>query len=392
MTVKTIKYILIGLFLYSLTVWANADNFQGSAERIEALLKLDLKGLSEVEVELDEVFDIFGGLLQRQTVKVASGVKQDAAIAPSVTTVLTAQDLEAMGARTLSEALESVPGLHVARNFFHYRPVFIMRGIYSELNSQVLIMINDVPLKDAHSGNPTLRGLNIPIYKIQRVEIVRGPGSVVHGADALAGIINIITKTHDDIENTEVGLRVGGFGEADAWVLSSGHWANNQFAVMMRYGTEEGHEEPILEDHQSFHDRNFGTQISHAPGAMELQRDNFDIRFDLRRKTEDQSTWRLQLSNQYVLNAGPGTGPGQAIDRSGESAVRITDIVLSWQQPKLTNYWSAQAQLAYTNRSWAYGNIQIYPPGAFGGRFPNGFRADVGNYEDDAFQMALGQM
>lgn len=360
-----------------------ADSAEDAAARMERLLQLDLAALSEVEIALDDVFDVFDGLLQRKTVQVASGIKQDAAMAPAVTTILTAQDLEATGARTLTEALEAVPGLHVARNFFFNRPVFIMRGIYSEFNPQVLIMINNLPLKDVHSGNPTVRGLNIPVYKIQRVEIMRGPGSAVHGADALAGIINIITKTHQDIDGSEVGMRVGGFGETDAWALHSGRWAGNDFALMLRYGTEDGHEEIILEDHQTFHDRNFGTHVSHAPGPMELQRDNLDVRVDVSRRTQDEATWRLQLSNQYVFNAGAGAGPGQAIDRSGNGATRITDAVLSWQQPTLTEYWSAQAQLAYTNRSWTYSDIEVYPPGAFGGRFPAGFKAEAANYEDD---------
>jgi len=116
----------------------NADD----AARIDALLSLDLEGLGEVEVKLDDVFDVFDGLLKRQTVEVASGVAQDASTAPAVTTVITAQDLEATGARTLTEALEAVPGLNVSRNFFMYAPIYTIRGIYSSFNPQVLIMIN----------------------------------------------------------------------------------------------------------------------------------------------------------------------------------------------------------------------------------------------------------
>jgi iron complex outermembrane receptor protein len=387
--IKTTKIVLAAVLLcFTSALSAQIDEFGADdAARIDALLDLDIEALGEVEVKLDDVFDVFDGLLKRQTVKVASGVAQDASTAPAVTTVITAQDLEATGARTLTEALEAVPGMNVSRDFFYYTPIYNIRGINEDFNPQVLIMINNVPLKDLHAGNPTLRGINIPVYKVQRVEVMRGPGSAVHGADALAGIINIITKTASDIDGTEVGVRGGSFGQADIWALYGGTHKGFDIAAMFRYGSEDGHDEILEKDFQSFMDQRFNLDppISHAPGPLALQRDNLDLRLDISRMTRDDATWRLQLSNQAVINAGPATGPGQALDYSGTADARISDVILSWSQPNLTEHWSMDARVVYTDRMWRYDNIAVYPPGAFinGRVYPDGFNADASGYERD---------
>jgi iron complex outermembrane receptor protein len=51
----------------------------------------------------------------------------------------------------------------------------------------------------------------MPVNAIARIEIIKGPGSALYGADAFAGVINLITKTKADIEGTEVDLRGGSF-------------------------------------------------------------------------------------------------------------------------------------------------------------------------------------
>jgi len=80
-----------------------------------------------------------------QTVSIATGAKQTVAKAPAVTSVITARDIEAMGATDLDQVLESVPGLHVARNNFD-NPVYTIRGIYSSFNYEILVLINGIVL------------------------------------------------------------------------------------------------------------------------------------------------------------------------------------------------------------------------------------------------------
>ncbi|MCP4696742.1 MAG: TonB-dependent receptor plug domain-containing protein [Gammaproteobacteria bacterium] len=80
------------------------------------LKDMDLGDLMDVETSLDETFNIFEGIIKARRTTVATGEDQDMAKAPSVTTVITARDIEAMGAENIDEVLETVPGLHVVRD------------------------------------------------------------------------------------------------------------------------------------------------------------------------------------------------------------------------------------------------------------------------------------
>ena len=81
--------------------------------------------------------------------------------------------------------------------------VVTVRGI----TSRVLVLLNNVPVAQVAQGlfvNAFAQLDNIRINDIERIEVIRGPGSAVYGADAFAGVINIVTKTSKDINGTEV--------------------------------------------------------------------------------------------------------------------------------------------------------------------------------------------
>ena len=133
-------------------------------------------------------------------VSIATGSQQPIAKAPAVATVITAKDIRAIGATDLDEILETVPGLHVARSFTGYNPIYSIRGVYSGFNPQVLVLINGISITNLFFGDRGQVWGGMPVEAIARVEVMRGPGSAVYGADAFAGVINIITKTRQDIE------------------------------------------------------------------------------------------------------------------------------------------------------------------------------------------------
>ena len=79
-------------------------------------------------------------------VSIASGTRQPIARAPSVATVLTSEDIAAIGAADLDEVLETVPGMHVSRTASGYNPIYVMRGIYTQYNPQMLMLVNGIPI------------------------------------------------------------------------------------------------------------------------------------------------------------------------------------------------------------------------------------------------------
>jgi len=131
-----------GLILCGLvTVRAQEDDSEQTV--IDALKSLDFAQLPEVEVSLDAAFD---GLIQAKKTTVATGIKQDTARAPAVTTVITSQDIEASGATSLDEVLATVPGLHVSRSGTLYGPIYTIRGMRSDNNPEVLMLVNGIPV------------------------------------------------------------------------------------------------------------------------------------------------------------------------------------------------------------------------------------------------------
>jgi outer membrane receptor for ferrienterochelin and colicin len=120
-------------------------------------------------------------------------------MAPSVVTVVTDTDIKRRGYKTLHELLGDVPGFHnltVAA-----WGLLSNRGLVEDINSSYLFLV------DGHSmANITTIGLyeeyRFPLLaKVQRVEIVRGPGSTLWGSDASMAVINIITKDGNSIDD-----------------------------------------------------------------------------------------------------------------------------------------------------------------------------------------------
>ena len=163
----------------------------------------------------EEEFELAYG--DESFISIATGRSQLISKAPAVASIITAEQIEQSGARNLDDVLESVPGLHVSSSSTRLSPVYTIRGISTDRNPQVLVLLNGIPTTNLYFGD---RGpvSSMPIRAISRVEIIRGPGSAVYGADAFAGVINIITKTAEEYDGFTVGARIAEFDTREAWL------------------------------------------------------------------------------------------------------------------------------------------------------------------------------
>ena len=118
-----------------------------------------------------------------------------------------------MGARDIDQVLESIPGLHVSTSAIGNNSIYQIRGISSDVNPQVLMLINGVPVTNIFTGSRSQAWGGMPVENISRIEVIRGPGSAIYGADAYAGTINIITKNATEIDGLELGASAGSFNE-----------------------------------------------------------------------------------------------------------------------------------------------------------------------------------
>ncbi len=292
-------------------------------------------------IQAEEMTDIpLEELFQIQTTQLATGQEQSLQYAPATTTVITAQDIEAIGATDLDEILETVAGLHVSRFHRSYTPIYSIRGIYTQTNPQILVLINNIPITNLFFGNRSNIWGGMPINMIAKIEVIRGPSSALYGAEAFAGVINIMTKTAEHIQGTEIGGRIGSFDSQSAWFLTGDFTEHGDYAVGLEYFQTDGFDQVIEQDAQTGFDQIFGTQASLAPKSVQLRRDNLDLRFDL-----NYQNWQIRSGWQHRNNVGTGAGIAEAIDPEGEATSNRVNFDLQYLAPK-QNHWQLSGLLA----------------------------------------------
>lgn len=143
----------------------------------------------------------------------ASRHLQDTKEAPSSVTLITADDIQRYGYRTLADILRSVRGFYVRydRNYSYLG----VRGMSrpGDFNCRVLLLIDGHRLND-NIYDQAMIGTEFPlnIDLIDRVEVVRGPVSSLYGANGFFGVINVITKKGGDIDGLELSSDADSFG------------------------------------------------------------------------------------------------------------------------------------------------------------------------------------
>ncbi|HUG21202.1 TonB-dependent receptor plug domain-containing protein [Piscinibacter sp.] len=321
--------------------------------------------LAQAVSEEEELALVYG---DKSTVSIATGTPQSLRRAPAVATVITAQEIAAMGAVNLDDVLETVPGIHVGRSNVNYTPLYLIRGIHSEFNPQTLMLQNGVPMTTMFIGNRGLGWGGLPVENIARIEIIRGPGSALYGADAYSGVINIITKNAADVAGTEFGVRAGSFDTKDGWVQHGGTLGPVDVAAYVRVGHTDGFKEIVGADAQTGLDALFMTSASLAPGPVNTGYDSVDGHLDL-----SYGQWRFRGGYKLRDNVESGAGVAAALDPVGRHrSERITaDLSLGdLQIARDLRLGLMASYFHYTQKLTT--PLQLFPPGAFGGAFPDG--------------------
>ena len=156
-------------------------------------------GLTPGDVEADELDALLEvGLEDLMQIQVVPPGRQQQRIAqaPANITAITAEMIERRGYRTLEEVLKDVPGFEftTSQPSGEYPTHFIFRGISDLGQTKTLIMVDGIVQNDVSNGWARGLGFDLILSDVAMIEIVSGPGSALYGANAYAGLINIITK------------------------------------------------------------------------------------------------------------------------------------------------------------------------------------------------------
>lgn len=307
------------------------------------------------EANLDQLLALSMDELLSLKIRISTNTSQSLSKAPSVVSVITAEDIKATGAANLAEILQSVPGLYVRANLFGFRPQMTFRGA---AGTHTLLMVNGAPLRDlVWSTGIFWKGL--PTSMIERVEIIRGPGSALFGSDASAGVINVITRTAGRIGHSEAGLRAGSFDSQAAWLRHGGEWMGIDFGLTAELSHTDGHDPFIAVDGQTAQDAAAGTSVSYAPGHARYGWDGRDLRFSAAR-----GPWRLLADYLGHDNLETGLAGAGVLDPVTRGKDHRLDLALLYNNEEFSRDWGLNAELRYHHLGYSSGDgFQERPPG-----------------------------
>jgi vitamin B12 transporter len=146
----------------------------------------------------------------KPVVVTATRVPVAANMLASAVTVLRGSDLVAQGIRTVAAALEAVPGAHlVETGSYGGQTALFMRGGESDYTK---VLLDGVPLNQAGGG---IDLAHLTTDNVDRIEIVRGPVSVLYGSDAMTGVVQIFTRTGQGAAQVGAELRAGTYASTE---------------------------------------------------------------------------------------------------------------------------------------------------------------------------------
>ena len=303
----------------------------------------------------EEELEAFFG--DEEFISIATGIAQPISKAPAVASVITAKDITQIGAVDIDEVLETVPGLHVSNNN-GYTPVYVFRGIKTSANPQVLMLINGFPITNLYNGDRNLAWGGMPVEAISRIEIIRGPGSAIYGADAFAGVINIITKSPAEVEGIISGVRYGSFDTQDFWVQAGGNAGELKMMAIIEVHKTDGQHERINADAQSFLDLISGTSASLAPGNVNVEADSYDARIEL-----NYNNFTFRSGAQVRKNLGLGAGIAQALDQNGRVASDRYNADLTYNNTNFSENFGIKASVSYLQTTQEVDDdLVLFPP------------------------------
>jgi len=179
----------------------------------------------------------------QRVVVTASRYGQDPLDSPSTVSVLTEEDISMSGATDVPDLLRRVVGVEVM-SMASGQPEISIRGFNRELNNKVLVLIDGRTVYWDFIGTTQWGSLPIVLEEIERIEVIRGPGSAVYGANAVTGVVNIITKAPGERPETQARLEVGSPGYIRGTAMTSGRAGETAYRLSAGYRQHGRWEKP----------------------------------------------------------------------------------------------------------------------------------------------------
>jgi outer membrane receptor for ferrienterochelin and colicins len=174
-----------------------------------------------------------------QEVSIATKSSQKLSQTPSVVSVITAEEIKVMGYRDLHEVLQTIPGFETNQIRFGSRAMGI-RGVNSaRQGGRLLVLLDGSTYNDIMYGSALFFGSEFNLDAIEKIEVIRGPGSALYGRNAYSGVVNIITKKAKSNIQAEADFSYGSYNTYDARASYGLKKEEFNANIMARYYTTE---------------------------------------------------------------------------------------------------------------------------------------------------------
>lgn len=288
--------------------------------------------------EPDDLFEMSLTELAQVSVSTAGKYRQERSKAAAVMTVIDASRIRQSGVENLYQLLAQVSSFYPTGSHFFPRNVSSVRGnLLTHADNHVLILLNGRPLRESYSG-----GINFPIYNafplqaIEKIEIIRGPGSVLYGSNAYVGVINLVTA-----KQIPAALQLGAGEQGQQSLGLSGHlqqqdWTFNLAAKLQQ---DDGWSFGAFDNNRQWQQISYGQQNLGLFSAVNYH--------------DWQLDWNLVRSQQDFFGAATNWSGGIAPDqREVDSTRQHLALQHQWQQH--SSWW---LQSSY---SWAQMDFSHY--------------------------------
>lgn len=311
---------LLGIFLaIAGLLFANAGHSE--EDELAALLSLDLEELANYSVVTPT--------------KTGTRLKD----APGSVSLISYEQIRNSSATSIPELLRLVPGVNVRWN--PMVQTIEIRGFGSNpFTSKVLLLIDGIPYNSWNKGGfPQHPGFDFfNIDNIKHLEIVRGPGSALYGENALNGVINIITLSGEEFQQTSLRAYAG---SRDTRMFSATH-GTKLTADASLFGSVKWHQSQIPTDLWT---DNGG---SDAKGYdLFLKAKYQDLQFSYYRRDDRFDGYSVPLGS-------PRLPPGAFTASADEISQEVNIAALAYEHEADSGDWSFQANTSYADRDGSH--------------------------------------
>jgi iron complex outermembrane receptor protein len=205
---------------------------------------------------------------------------------PAIMSVITARQIKQMGFRTLTDALKIVPGIDIIMNVNGERQIGV-RGITEANSGKVKVLIDGHSINEPGSGGASFSFDDLVVENAKRIEVIRGPGSALHGQNAFLAVIDIITKDTEDIDGFQLTTSGGSFDTQNYNMLFGKEYKDLKISGFFDYSDTNGFSKKIEKDII------FTDSASLSPGRSHNAREKTDLNLKLSYKN-------LEIKGKYM--------------------------------------------------------------------------------------------